>query len=180
MNESFEFECLQIKKQEHAMTTYIIFQNNSSTNSSNKPGSDEALACDIAKRIEFKNNQNNSFFAIDSTGKPELLDFFMKSALCTVEISPENSKIWKEEAAKIFEVEKRMQEIATKAMTEIIELKKQALLSEKFADSVLHLRSDQYDGCELDADYEIDGQLIYWDLSDSLMDIFEVAYFGNF
>ena len=100
--------------------------------------------------------------------------------MCTVEISPENIKIWKEDVAKIFTIEKQMQEIATKAMTEIIELKKQALLSEKFTESVLHLRSDQYDGCELDADYEIDGQLIYWDLSDSLMDFFEVAYFGNF
>ena len=162
------------------MTTYIIFQNNGFTSSTNELGSEEALACEIAMRVEAKRNQNTTYFAINSTGKPELIDFFRNSALCTVEISPENIKIWKKDVAKIFTIEKQMQEIATKAMTEIIELKKQALLSEKFTESVLHLRSDQYDGCELDADYEIDGQLIYWDLSDSLMDFFEVAYFGNF
>jgi hypothetical protein len=162
------------------MTTYIIFKNDGSTSSTNEPGSEEALACEIARRVETMQNQKTSYFAINSTGKHELLEFFMGSALCTVEITAENLKIWKEDFKKIFALEKQMQEIATKAMSEIIELKKQALLSEKFTESVLHLRSDQYDGCELDADYEIDGHLVYWDLSDSLMNIFEVAYFGNF
>ena len=82
------------------MTTYIIFKNDGSTNSTNEPGSEEALACEIARRVETMQNQKTSYFAINSMGKHELLEFFMGSALCTVEITAENLKIWKEDFKK--------------------------------------------------------------------------------
>ena len=102
------------------MTTYIIFQNNGFTSPTNELGSEEALACEIAMRVEANRNQNTTYFAINSTGKPELIDFFRNSALCTVEISPENIKIWKEDVAKIFTIEKQMQEIATNYNVEVV------------------------------------------------------------
>ena len=85
------------------MTKYLIFNNDSSTGKSNKPGSPEAVACDIARVVDMDESDMDDYIAYSADMPKATFEVLKRLPIYSIELTKEKIDSWNNDALRIFE-----------------------------------------------------------------------------
>ena len=79
------------------MTRYLIFIKNQVENHSNKPGSAEQMACDVANSIDMQRRPKDYYVAYRADSPEATMAMLKEPAKCSVELDDARVAIWSQE-----------------------------------------------------------------------------------
>ena len=85
------------------MTKYLIFNNDVGAGKSNKPGSPEAVACDIARAVDMYDSDIDDYIAYSADMPEATFEVLKKLPIYSIELTKEKIDSWNNDALRIFE-----------------------------------------------------------------------------
>ena len=85
------------------MTKYLIFNNDVCTGKSNKPGSPEAVACDIARAVDMDESEIDDYIAYSADIPEATLEVLKRLPIYSIELTKGKIDSWNNDALRIFE-----------------------------------------------------------------------------
>ena len=85
------------------MTKYLIFSNDLSTGKRNKPGTPEAVACDIARAVDMDESEIDDYIAYSADIPEATLEVLKRLPIYSIELTKGKIDSWNNDALRIFE-----------------------------------------------------------------------------
>ena len=85
------------------MTKYLIFSNDLSTGKRNKPGTPEAVACDIARVVDMDESDMDDYIAYSADLPEATFEVLKRLPIYSIELTKEKIDSWNNDALRIFE-----------------------------------------------------------------------------
>jgi hypothetical protein len=85
------------------MAKYLIFSNDLSTGKRNKPGTPEAVACDIARAVDMDESEIDDYIAYTADMPEATLEVLKRLPIYSIELTKGKIDSWNNDALRIFE-----------------------------------------------------------------------------